>query len=133
MAMLILCLALNHMVDQAASQYQETLPRRNSSDEKAPTIGMLGVSSLEYIVSFLALQRLGVASLLLSTRLDDNALQHLLDRCECDHVIVQPAFKPAILRVKAKRQSLQVIDFVSSSRLTIKDSYDKQEVKSSYP
>lgn len=88
---------------------------------------MLGVTSFEYIITFLALQRLGLASLLLSTRLADNALEHLVESCECDYVIVQPAFRGAVLRVKErKRAALKIADFVPSLQLDIEGDGDDE-------
>jgi acyl-coenzyme A synthetase/AMP-(fatty) acid ligase len=86
---------------------------------------MLGVTSFENIVTFLALQRLGLASLLLSTRLADNALEHLIETCECEYVIVQPAFRAAILRVKErKRPVLQMVDFIPNLQLDVSEDLD---------
>jgi acyl-coenzyme A synthetase/AMP-(fatty) acid ligase len=116
-------------VNRAALYYRDILPRGNETGGMKLTIGMLGVSSFEYIITFLALQRLGLSSLLLSTRLADNAFEHLLETCECDQVIVQPAFKPAMSRVKVKRPSLQMSDFIPSSRLAILNGVKMEEVR----
>ncbi|KAF2419583.1 acetyl-CoA synthetase-like protein [Tothia fuscella] len=108
---------LSLMVQKAALHYRDILPPRSQSEDDTPAIALLGVSSLEYIVTFLALQRLGFATLFLSTRLADNALEHLLVACDCGHVIGQSAFQPAILRIAMRLPKLHVIPFVGAATL----------------
>lgn len=94
-----------------ALHYQKVLPQRKTSNESTHTIALLGVSSLEYIFTFLALQRLGLTCLFLSTRLAKNALKHLLDTCDCQYIIVQPAF------LQNLPGSLFTVPFISGAKL----------------
>ncbi|KAF1988941.1 non-ribosomal peptide synthetase/alpha-aminoadipate reductase [Aulographum hederae CBS 113979] len=112
---------LNRMVDRGARYYLKVLPQRKEEDENGETVALLGVSNLEYIITFLALQRLGLPCLFLSTRLADNAFLHLLETCKCSHVIAHPAFQPAMLRAKKTVSDLQILPFVSSTKLTISE------------
>ncbi|KAI5805795.1 hypothetical protein EDC01DRAFT_700856 [Geopyxis carbonaria] len=100
---------MHKLVDIYATAYNQQLPQRSTSDDPRITIALLGPTNLEYILSFLALQRLGLTCLFLSTRLGDPAYAHLFSKCECSHVIVAPSFQATIDRVAALRPGLQSV------------------------
>ncbi|KAJ4420398.1 putative NRPS-like protein biosynthetic cluster [Gnomoniopsis sp. IMI 355080] len=47
------------------------------------TVALVGISSLEYYVTFLALQRLGITTMFISPRLADQGHSHLLNQTGC--------------------------------------------------
>ncbi|KAJ4385972.1 hypothetical protein N0V93_008863 [Gnomoniopsis smithogilvyi] len=47
------------------------------------TVSLIGISSLEYYVTFLALQRLGITTMFISPRLADQGHSHLLNQTGC--------------------------------------------------
>lgn len=77
---------LARMITVAATLYASVLPERalrKSSNDPPKVIGLLGVSSLEYVVTFLAAQRLGLTTLLFSTRLSDAGYKYLVEKTQC--------------------------------------------------
>lgn len=57
------------------------------------TVAMIGASNLEYYISFLGLQRLGISSMFLSTRLSNVGLEHLLRSTDCTVVLASKQFQ----------------------------------------
>lgn len=112
---------LARMVELAASLYVSALPERalrKNSDDPPKTIGLLGVSNLEYIITFLAAQRLGLTTLFLSTRLSDAGFSHLIEKTECQAVIVQSRYQPAMERAQtATGGSLVVVPMFEGTYL----------------
>jgi acyl-CoA synthetase (AMP-forming)/AMP-acid ligase II len=89
-----------HRVSKHLSlQYKKTYNLSNDSPNEK-VVAILGVSNLQYIVSVLALSRLRLTVLLLSTRITDAAYSHLLRTTGCKTVLVQPSFERTISRVK---------------------------------
>lgn len=89
---------LDRMTTLAAALYTKTLPE----DALTPgsVVGILGVGTLEYIVTYLALQRLRLTCLFLSTRLSEAGLTHLLKTTNCRAILSQYRFHPTISRVR---------------------------------
>ncbi|GME40067.1 putative nrps-like enzyme protein [Neofusicoccum parvum] len=99
---------LNRMVTLAATLYAGALPEealRKSSDDPPKVIGLLGVSNLEFIITFLATQRLGLTAILFSTRLSDVGYAHLVDETQCKAVLVQSRYQGAMERVQKMAKS----------------------------
>lgn len=69
---------------------------------QAPVVGILAHSSLEFIITLLALSRLGYAALLLSTRLARPALVRLLDLTGCNVVLTTSHFHPLLSEAQAE-------------------------------
>lgn len=72
-------------LDQVAPGFAET--KENTSSKSGPVVALVGVSSLEYYFTFLALQRLGVTTLFISPRLADPGYIHLLTKTACQIAI----------------------------------------------
>ena len=72
---------------------REFSPAPLDSFPVAPVAGLLGHSTLDYIISMFALSRLGYTVLLLSPRMTLEAWQHLTKAAKCDIVLYGPAFK----------------------------------------
>lgn len=63
---------------RVAKHYEKNIPVRVSSSEKPRVVALLGPSNLEYLVTVLALTKLGHTALLLSTRIPQPAIESLL-------------------------------------------------------
>jgi acyl-CoA synthetase (AMP-forming)/AMP-acid ligase II len=111
-------LALNLMTDRAAKTYSKLVPHRKTSANPTYVIALLGSSNLEYLTSYLALQRLGLTTLFLSTRLADPAFEHLLRTCKCSHVIAQNSFHPAMRRIREKITYLKIYPLIDFATIT---------------
>lgn len=62
-------------------------------DQRKLAVAIVGISSFEYYLTFLALQRLGITTVFISPRLADPGYIHLLKETECDIAIASgPSF-----------------------------------------
>ncbi|KAH8804476.1 putative NRPS-like enzyme [Xylogone sp. PMI_703] len=89
-------LQLDSYAFRAAELYIPDIPARKSSSEEPMTVGLLGVSDLDYITTILALTKLGHTVMFLSPRLTTPAYQRLLNDTNTKYVVVQPAFREKI-------------------------------------
>ncbi|KAA8644467.1 hypothetical protein EYZ11_011175 [Aspergillus tanneri] len=69
------------------------IPPRSSSLETPAVVALLGISDLDYLVTLLALSKLGHTGLLFSTRLSNKAYASLLERTKSHHMFVHSALK----------------------------------------
>ncbi|KAH7184539.1 uncharacterized protein B0J16DRAFT_355259 [Fusarium flagelliforme] len=77
---------------RVAKHYQPNLPIRETSDEKPAVIAMLGPSNLEYLITMLALNKLGHTALLLSTRIPQIAVESLVNATGATAIIADGRF-----------------------------------------
>jgi acyl-CoA synthetase (AMP-forming)/AMP-acid ligase II len=119
---------LGSMVERAARRYSKILPKiRKTSDDPRITVALLGVTNLEYIVSYLALQRLGLTCLFLSTRLQENAFLHLFKATNCEAVLAQPSFMTIMERTKKlKEDPLEILPMVTFEYILSPQSDDEE-------
>ncbi|KAI1812317.1 hypothetical protein GGS20DRAFT_27949 [Poronia punctata] len=83
-----------------------------------PVVGVVGVSNLEYHLYFLALQRLGWRTLLMSPRLADQGFAHLIRQTKCEVVLASGVSVEAMERVKsAEGFDIYVVPMVDLQRL----------------
>jgi acyl-CoA synthetase (AMP-forming)/AMP-acid ligase II len=73
---------------RAAKHYKQFLPTRRSSDEKPLVIALLGKSDFNYLVTMLALTKLGHTTLFLSTRISQEAIDNLLQLTGAEYFVV---------------------------------------------
>ncbi|USP79408.1 hypothetical protein yc1106_06682 [Curvularia clavata] len=64
---------------RVARHYQALIPTRKSSAEKPTTVALLGPSNFDYLVTMLALTKLGHTVLFLSTRISQAAVNSLIE------------------------------------------------------
>jgi acyl-CoA synthetase (AMP-forming)/AMP-acid ligase II len=64
---------------RVARHYQSFIPTRNSSAEKPTTVALTGPSNFDYLVTMLALTKLGHTVLFLSTRIPQAAVDSLIE------------------------------------------------------
>ncbi|OTA37704.1 hypothetical protein BTJ68_02495 [Hortaea werneckii EXF-2000] len=106
---------LNKFTNAAVARYRESGLEPASPDlEKAPVVAILAPSSLDIVVTFFALNRLGYAALFLSTRLTAPAYSRLLDMANCSSIITTESFSQTIEEIQQERQ-LQHLSLVGGA------------------
>lgn len=86
---------------RAAKLFSESISTRSSSSEPQKVVAILAVSNLDYLITTIALSRLGFTVLFLSTRISDAAYVSLLEVTGCTDIVIQPTFEAAISRIRA--------------------------------
>jgi hypothetical protein len=97
---------------RAAEQYALRIPSRRSSDEKPRVIGLLGPSNLDYLITLLALSKLGHTVLFLSTRISKEAYLSLLNTTRSQNIVIHSSFRDMTTRLQAELPTLQVDELV---------------------
>lgn len=77
---------------RVAKSYEPELPIRASSSQKPTVVAMLGPSNLEYLITMLALNKLGHTTLLLSTRIPQIAVESLVNATGATAIIADGRF-----------------------------------------
>ncbi|KAM0489841.1 hypothetical protein ACHAP8_012159 [Fusarium lateritium] len=77
---------------RVAKHYETHLPIRQSSNEKPTVVAMLGPSNLEYLITMLALNKLGHTALLLSTRIPQIAVESLVNTTGATTILADGRF-----------------------------------------
>lgn len=72
----------------AAQHYATLLPQRSSSAQTPEVVALLGASNLDYVISILAIIKLGHTVLFLSPRISREAHVSLLERTKCRAILV---------------------------------------------
>ncbi|KAI1500051.1 hypothetical protein F5X99DRAFT_387406 [Biscogniauxia marginata] len=86
---------------RAAKHYQQFVPVRPSSDGKPTVVALLGPSNFEYLVTMLALTKLGHTILFLSTRISQVAIESLLKVTRTQRILADSRF------LETAKQSVQ--------------------------
>ncbi|USW58884.1 Putative AMP-dependent synthetase/ligase, phosphopantetheine binding ACP domain, AMP-binding protein [Septoria linicola] len=111
---------IDRLVEQAACIYAKQLPQRTRSSDPVQVVGLLGDSDLSYLISLLAVSRLGHAALLLSTRITEEAYGSLLSTTNATALLYQPSFTSAVSSVTSKLQTLRTAYIIDSKSLANK-------------
>ncbi|RSL93454.1 hypothetical protein CEP52_013235 [Fusarium oligoseptatum] len=77
---------------RVAKFYEPELPIRTSSSQKPTVVAMLGPSNLEYLITMLALNKMGHTALLLSTRIPQIAVESLVNATGATAIIADGRF-----------------------------------------
>ncbi|EKG10532.1 AMP-dependent synthetase/ligase [Macrophomina phaseolina MS6] len=85
---------------RVAQKYNESIPQRTSSNEKPAVIGLLGPSNLEYLVTMLALTKLGHTVMFMSTRISQEAHASLLNATGSRHMVIDKSFADMVAALK---------------------------------
>jgi acyl-CoA synthetase (AMP-forming)/AMP-acid ligase II len=93
---------LNASACRAAKHYACMIPLRSSSAESEVTIAILGPSNLEYLITLLALTKLGHTVLFLSTRLSVVAYVSLLWTTGAKHLLIDQSFQKVAASVRVR-------------------------------
>lgn len=100
---------------RVAKHYAKTIEPRKSSSEPAKVVGLLAPSDIDYLVSALALSKLGMTVLFLSTRISDEAYRSLLQSTKCNDIVVSLALQQRLVRIQSQRPELNVQVVATSS------------------
>ncbi|KAK8196824.1 hypothetical protein IWZ00DRAFT_183202 [Phyllosticta capitalensis] len=84
-------------VDATAKELDRLgLKPQNSRSDQSEVVAMIGPSNLDYVISLLALSRMGFTVLFLSTRLHTEAYVSLLQKTNCTKIVASDKFSPVI-------------------------------------
>jgi len=78
-------------------------------------VGLLGPSNIEYLISILALTKLGHTVLFLSTRISTTAYISLLETTGAKHILIAQPFREIISEVKAGVPHLQIHNIIDNT------------------
>lgn len=110
---------LDNFVDEAAKEYTRIgllpkvriplfsfnpytkTPSQERRSTKSEVVALLGPSNLDYVITFLALSRMGFAVLFLSTRLPTEAYVSLLQKTACTKIVASPRFAATVASIQA--------------------------------
>ncbi|OOF95586.1 hypothetical protein ASPCADRAFT_507410 [Aspergillus carbonarius ITEM 5010] len=84
---------LNTFVEAASVHYANAIPQRRSSEDPVQVVGLLGPSDFEYLITLLAVSRLGHTVLLLSTRIAEDAYVSLVESTKATFLITHSSFQ----------------------------------------
>ena len=98
---------------RVACHYQNRLPVRLSSKEKPKVIAVLGPSDLEYLVTMLALIKLGHTILFLSTRISQEAVESLMRTTGAETLLIDVRHQDTADGVKTLLPSIHVFEIAS--------------------
>ncbi|KAH8704891.1 hypothetical protein BGW36DRAFT_284750 [Talaromyces proteolyticus] len=93
---------------RVAQKLAVKIPPRISSSEKPIVVSLLGPSDLNYLVTMLALSKLGHSVLLLSTRISLEAYTSLLEKTSSEHIIIHETFRDSAHDLGTRISGLQV-------------------------
>lgn len=91
---------------RVAMSYKHIIPARTSSAQKPTVVALLGPSDLDYLVTMLALFKLGHTVLFLSTRISPAAIESLMSVTGAQVLLAAPAHAEV---ARATQQSLEGI------------------------
>ncbi|KAF7589032.1 hypothetical protein BBP40_004820 [Aspergillus hancockii] len=84
---------LAYFVEAASFYYSKMIPQRSSSEDPVQVVGLLGPSDFEYLITLMAISRLGHTVLLLSTRITEDAYVSLIEATRASFLIVHDGFQ----------------------------------------
>ncbi|KAI5866988.1 L-aminoadipate-semialdehyde dehydrogenase [Durotheca rogersii] len=105
---------LDLFVDQVAKYYAQSGFVPQSGRGESEVVALLGPSDLDYIITMLALTRIGFSVLLLSIRLSIDAHTALLDQTGCRRIIPASSFAETVGEI-AERYSITQVPMIDSS------------------
>ncbi|KAH7311242.1 male sterility protein [Stachybotrys elegans] len=94
---------------RVAKDYEHHLPVRQNSTEKPSVVALLGPSNLEYLITMLALTKLGHSVLLLSTRIPQVAIESLISTTGASALLADSRFLDTAEQVGSSIPQLQVL------------------------
>ncbi|KAF1961133.1 acetyl-CoA synthetase-like protein [Byssothecium circinans] len=100
---------------RVARHYQSWIPTRTSSATKPITVALLGPSNLDYLVTMLALAKLGHTILFLSTRISQEAIESLVETTGAAYLLADPRFRSMAENVQKTMPSLHINEIADQS------------------
>jgi len=99
---------------RVARHYQALIPTRKSSSEKPTTVALLGPSNFEYLVTMLALAKLGHTVLFLSTRISQAAVDSLLATTGAKYLLADSQYSSTASEAQKSLPDLYIGQIVTS-------------------
>lgn len=99
---------------RVARHYQAFIPTRSGSDVKPTTIALLGPSNFDYLVTMLALTKLGHTVLFLSTRISQAAIESLITTTGATYLLADARHLQMAADVKTTLSFLDVNEIAGS-------------------
>ena len=105
-------LEIHQYVDHVARIYDKIIPRRCHTEAER-VVAFLGPSNMDFMVSQLALSRLGLTVLLLSPRLPINSYAHLLTKTKARYLIYDAIYTKLVAQIGTEHEipATALIDF----------------------
>lgn len=94
------------------------MPPRSTSAEIPAVVSLLGPSDLNYLVTLLALTKLGHSVLFLSTRISLEAYVSLLEKTQSKNILIHGSFHDTAAELKKRIPELQI------SEVPVQESYE---------
>ncbi|KAM5355170.1 hypothetical protein ACJ41O_001816 [Fusarium nematophilum] len=88
---------------RVAKHYEQFIPPRQSSDEKPMTVALIGPSNFDYLVTLLALTKLGHTTLFISPRISQEAIDNLINLTGASFFLAHSRY---LETAKASKQAL---------------------------
>lgn len=110
---------LDRLTRSAISTFSKSLREsaQNAKPGEAPAVAIVGISSLEYYIHLFALSRLGLTTVVLSPRLSDQGLAHLIRIQRCTAVFASGPSMRAMGRVQAMREEPLEFDLLPMAQM----------------
>jgi acyl-CoA synthetase (AMP-forming)/AMP-acid ligase II len=100
---------------RVAKHYETKLPVRSTSVEKPRVVAMLGPSNLEYLITMLALSKLGHTVLLLSTRIPQLAIESLVNTTGATAIVAEARHLEVVGKVQESIPGLDILEIAGRS------------------
>ena len=107
---------------RAARHYATTMPPRSSSSQTATVVGLLGPSNFDYLMTILALTKLGHTVLFLSTRISPAAYESLLRATKAKYLLIDESFRNLAETLSPSLDELEISGIVK------RDVYEGEDV-----
>lgn len=100
---------------RAAKIYEQAIAMRRSSAETPVTVAILGPSNFDYLITILALTKLGHTTLFLSTRISQEAVENLLSLTGAVFLIVDPRYTETAQTAARAMPHLGILNILDKS------------------
>lgn len=100
---------------RVAKHYEAHLTPRTSSAEKPAVVAMLGPSNLEYLITKMALSKLGHTILLLSTRIPQAAIENLMNVTDAKTLLIDAKFEQMGTAIQEGMQNVKQMSIAPRS------------------
>ncbi|KAK1984707.1 male sterility protein [Colletotrichum cereale] len=100
---------------RVAKAYEQRIPNRLSSDEKPTTVAVIGPSNFDYLVTMLALTKLGHTTLFLSTRISQEAIESLIGVTGAQYLLADKRYLETAEAAKRTLPHLDVFEIAGRS------------------
>ncbi|KAI8161980.1 Adenylate-forming reductase Nps11 [Colletotrichum sp. SAR 10_70] len=100
---------------RVAKFYEQRIPSRLNSEEKPTTVAVLGPSNFDYLITMLALTKLGHTTLFLSTRISQEAIESLITTTGAKFLIADKRYLETAEGTKQNLSYLDVFEIAGQS------------------